>query len=92
MTHDFWFKPKTHGYGAYPTSWKGWALIAAFGLIQLALAFALLVPAGAQAEPVDLARVAGFVLGTAIITATFIWLCKLKTDGQWQWRWPGREK
>ncbi|HEU4381635.1 MAG TPA: hypothetical protein VFR73_23945, partial [Hyphomicrobiaceae bacterium] len=22
---DYWFKPKSHGYGATPANWKGWA-------------------------------------------------------------------
>jgi hypothetical protein len=22
---DYWFKPKTRGYGATPANWKGWA-------------------------------------------------------------------
>lgn len=92
MTHDFWFKPKIHGYGAYPTSWKGWALIAVFGFAQLVLAFGLLLPADAMGQVLDLTKVAAFMLGTAAITSVFIWICKLKTDGEWKWRWPNREE
>jgi len=22
---EYWFKPKSHGYGASPANWKGWA-------------------------------------------------------------------
>ena len=42
MPNDHWFTPKTHGYGAYPTSWKGWALIGAFLAIDLVLVLALI--------------------------------------------------
>lgn len=87
---DYWFKPKTHGYGAYPTSWKGWALIGVFALLQLAMASVLLVPDAAGQQTVDLTRLAGFLLGTAVITAAFLWICMRKTDGEWGWRWPKR--
>ncbi len=85
---DHWFKPKTHGYGAYPTSWKGWLLIAAFGVLQMLLAIGLLVPPARAGQPVDLAQITTFLLGTAVLTAIFLWLCKRKTDGEWRWRWP----
>ena len=77
----YWFKPKTHGYGAYPTTWHGWALIAVFVLGQLALAHALLPAAGGSIGP--------WLAGSALMTVTFIWVSKVKTDGDWRWRWPG---
>lgn len=92
MKNQVWFKPKTHGYGSYPASWKGWALIVVFGLVQLAMAIMLLVPHGSQAETVDLTRVAAFMLGTAVLTGLFLWLCKLKTGGEWRWRWGENNK
>ena len=27
---QFWFKPKTHGYGATPVTWQGWVASGAF--------------------------------------------------------------
>jgi hypothetical protein len=37
---DFWFKPKSHGYGqsygATPANWKGWLATLAFALAMLA--------------------------------------------------------
>lgn len=88
MSSDFWFKPKTHGYGAYPANWKGWAAIVVFALVQLALAVGLLVPMTAWGQPPGLTAVAAFMLGTAVITAAFISVTKSKTDGEWRWRWP----
>jgi len=29
-SNKYWFKPKRFGYGAEPTTWEGWALIAVF--------------------------------------------------------------
>lgn len=88
---DTWFKPKTHGYGAYPTSWKGWALIAVFGVLQMLLAIGLLVPPALGGQAVDLTRISAFLLGTAVLTALFLWLTKRKTEGEWRWRWPRGE-
>ena len=38
-----WFKPKSHGYGASPANWKGWAATFAFLLIELVLVWILLI-------------------------------------------------
>ena len=89
MTNDHWFKPKTHGYGAYPTHWKGWALTLGFVALQLGVALAVLATAG----PVpSLGRIVLFVVATGLITATYIWMAQRRTDGEWRWRWPERAK
>ena len=36
MGNQFWFKPKTSGYGATPTTWEGWTVMAIYGAIILA--------------------------------------------------------
>ena len=46
---DYWFKPRSYGYGA--ALWFG---------------------------------------GIAVITVPFIWLCRVKTDGEWRWSWGGK--
>lgn len=87
---NYWFKPKTHGYGATPSNWKGWAAIAAFGLAQLLLVL-LLQSAGADPDK-SLGWVLGVVGIMAVVTATFIWVTRIKTDGEWRWRWPQKSK
>jgi hypothetical protein len=58
----------------------------------MALAVVTLFPPAASGGAADLTRLAAFGLGTAVLTAGFIWICKLKTDGDWHWRWTVREK
>ena len=42
---DYWFKPRRYGHGATPSTWQGWATIAAFAvafpLVALALMWAM---------------------------------------------------
>jgi len=58
-----WFGPKQFGWGARPTSWEGWAVVAAFGVVL----------AGAQAAAApfirDLPRIQtmSITLGISII-------------------------
>jgi len=87
---EFWFKPKTHGYGVAPSNWKGWAAIAAVILASLALAGVLLLLPLASGTLPSLGRFVLFVvLDTALIVA-FITIARRKTDGDWRWRWGGR--
>jgi hypothetical protein len=84
---QYWFKPKTHGYGATPSNWKGWAATGAF--IGLILVGTLLLlpwqPKGASGPAAwEFGVWAGAV---AVLTLAFIAFAKAKTDGQWRWRW-----
>ena len=84
---DYWFKPKTHGYGAAPANWKGWAVIPAFMLVLYAAMWPwFLAPVLAGEEPTTVGLIATFALG-AVVVLGFIWLCKVKTEGGWAWRW-----
>jgi hypothetical protein len=78
--HEFWFKPRSFGYGATPTTWEGWLVVAAY----------LLVVAGCVAFTMRdktfsswVGGVAGIAIATTVMTAA-AWL---KTDGQWIWHW-----
>jgi hypothetical protein len=86
MGGDYWFKPKTHGYGATPANWKGWAATGGFLVATWVLLwFWLLSPAlaGEQLEP---ARIVATAAVIAVATLGFIWFCKVKTDGAWERR------
>ena len=86
-----WFKPKSHGYGAAPTGWKGWASIVVFVLVEIALAVLLIVgPAISNSGPGALQIVVWFILSSAI-TMAFIRFTMAKTDGVWRWRWGDQE-
>ncbi|MEQ9815677.1 MAG: hypothetical protein RLO50_23095 [Azospirillaceae bacterium] len=80
----YWFKPKTHGYGAQPTSWEGWALVAGFFVAEIVLAVLTIITAFASLGAWLL-----FFAGTAALVALLIWVAWLKTDGVWRWRWGG---
>lgn len=82
-----WFKPKTHGYGAAPANWKGWAATLAFVVIELLLVWVLFFgPILARGEPSP-GRIIVWALCSVGLTVGFIWLAKAKTDGDWRWRW-----
>jgi hypothetical protein len=84
---DYWFKPHAYGYGGTPASWKGWAAVAGYAAVVLALvASVLAAPADLPQGPWawQMATLAGMVAG---LTAGLIWLCRRKTEGQWAWRW-----
>ena len=79
--HEFWFKPKTYGYGATPTTWEGWAVVAVFLVVVAVMSFMLL---GRERTFAHWAAW-GAVLLFATLSLTMIsWA---KTDGSWHWRW-----
>ena len=71
-----WFAPKRFGYGAgLPISWQGWALLAAFVALTMALGLAF------RGQPLRLiAAMAPLVVG-------FLVICARTTRGGWRWRW-----
>ena len=70
----YWFAPKLYGYGATPVRWQAWALIA--GLLLAASGVTWL---GRHYGPAMYALLVPLVAG-------FIYLCWIKTDGDWKWR------
>ena len=54
---DYWFKPHDYGYGATPISWKGWAAVAVYAAVMVALALSLATLARGHARGTR--RVAG---------------------------------
>jgi|TARA_B100002003_G_C13913195_1_gene444343 hypothetical protein len=76
MTNKYWFKPKSYGYGATPTTWEGWAFTAAFIAVVLWRALKLEEQAPSQ-----------FALELGLLILILIVVTKQKTDGEWKWRW-----
>ena len=86
-----WFKPHAYGYGATPTTWQGWAAVAAYVAAVLALALSVqALPADLPAGPAAWQAATGAALVGAL-TIWFIRICRRRTDGQWAWRW-GRQR
>ncbi|UMM08955.1 hypothetical protein MKW11_02450 [Gluconobacter frateurii] len=76
-----WFAAKRYGCGAgRPITWEGRVTImASIGIISLTNLFmmwAKSVPIMALSVFVDLATVIGL-----------LWICSVKTEGGWKWRW-----
>jgi hypothetical protein len=79
--NGFWFKPKTFGYGATPTTWQGWALLALYFAV-IGVVSAVLI---GQAPTVSAWIAWGAVV--IVVTVAASWIMRQKTDGPWRWRW-----
>lgn len=74
----YWFAQKRYGWGAVPVTWQGWALV-----------LATLLAAGAVARLAQRNPLYQFLFAPLFTGA--LWLCWIKTDGGWQWRWGDRD-
>jgi hypothetical protein len=81
MTHTYWFKPKRFGYGTTPSTWEGWAVTAAYGLIIWGCTAAIVTHRHQLSIVVEFA-----ILAAAATIALFV-IAVRKTDGRWGWRW-----
>ncbi|MEZ5970929.1 MAG: hypothetical protein R3C31_03895 [Hyphomonadaceae bacterium] len=86
MQHH-WFKPKRYGLGAYPASWQGWALTAAY------LVFVVCLSAwfGEDNSLIE-HRVTPFLVITAAATIIYVGIAWRTTEGGWHWRWGGKDR
>jgi hypothetical protein len=85
MGHAYWFKPKRIGYGAYPTTWEGWVVIAAYSLVLAVCAPLIVTHRGLPS--IMIAPISVIVAATV---ALFV-ICKKKTDGSWGWNAGARQ-
>jgi hypothetical protein len=84
---QYWFKPKTYGYGATPADWRGWAAVAAYIAIVAALSLPLMAwPADMPTSP-RIWQLITWAILVVVLTLGFIRFARAKTDGQWNWRW-----
>lgn len=82
---DFWFKPKTRGYGASPANWKGWlaTLAYVFGVLVFSL---LWFGLNRRASTVSIGEWAVGLSGLVAASLVFLVVAKRKTQGEWRWR------
>lgn len=86
---EYWFKPKTHGIGATPIHWKGWAAILAYAAVVAVLSLFFLVPPPGQRVGAPHAFLwLGLVM---LVTYGFLRVGKARTDGEWRWRWGEKD-
>jgi hypothetical protein len=86
---EYWFKPKRFGYGATPIHWKGWAssFVAMFAVLAVMRFMILPVPGGVHHARSEV--LFGWIVLVALIVG-FSWFARIKTEGEWRWRW-GRD-
>ena len=79
-----WFKPKTYGYGATPTTWQGWAVTFAYAAVMIVFSVWMVRAPGGKP---DFGLVVTWLVMIALFTSAFSLFVKSKTDGAWKWRW-----
>jgi hypothetical protein len=79
MSHEFWLKPKTLGYGAVPTTWEGWTVVAAYGAVIVACVVVMIVRK--ESFSAFVSSMATIVVATAVMIVVSV----QKTDGAWGW-------
>jgi hypothetical protein len=87
---EHWFEPKTHGYGAVPTSWRGWALTLGFVALSSLLVLVFVLWPLLHGRAPGAWGIATYLVAMAVATFAFIRICRRKTRGEWRWRWGER--
>ena len=88
---QYWFKPKTYGYGAAPTSWQGWAVVAAFVAATVVISVSFMVWPVLRGTGPSVPEIAAWLGFMAVAIIALVRLCRAKTDGEWRWRWGGKD-
>ncbi len=78
--NQYWFRPKRYGYGATPTNWEGWGVIA-LDVVVVAISVVHLVHERSFAGAVP------WIAAIAIATGALVYVSRRKTAGAWKWRW-----
>jgi hypothetical protein len=78
----YWFKAKTYGYGWYPATWEGWAVLT--GFIVAALYNVIRIDAVQDSGSGTLVY---FIPQTLILVGVLIGICYV-TGEDARWRWP----
>jgi hypothetical protein len=85
MPRPRWFRPKTSGYGATPTSWQGWVLTIGSALLTSG-AIVLAILAELQQWPDRRPWQAICVIIAMLSVAALTIIAHATTDGEWRWR------
>jgi hypothetical protein len=76
--NEFWFTPKLKGYGAVPSTWEGYALVAVFAFIVLVCVFVMI-----WREKTYRSIFPPPMRVVAVATIIFLAVCAWKTNGSW---------
>ena len=75
--NKYWFKPKRFGYGAFPITWEGWVFVLGF-IVFLAVLLSYFNP---NEHPSMFFSI--FIVSVLVL----VYVSKIKTKGEWGWRW-----
>lgn len=79
---EYWFRPKSRGYGAIPIHWKGWALMVGV-VAALAIETWLLIDFRGETTPLEFAAWGAVVIATMI---AYRRVAQARTNGEWRFR------
>ena len=88
---DYWFKPKTYGYGATPVTWQGWVVTLAAVAYIIGLTQVLIIGPLSAGHPPGLLTVLVWAACTVTAVSALVAISRAKTDGEWKWRWGEKE-
>jgi len=87
---DYWFVPKSYGYGATPVTWQGWAVtLAAVAILVGSTLLMVVLPAASHSGP-SFPVVLVWAALQAVVVGALLAITRAKTDGAWRWRWGGK--
>ncbi len=79
-----WFKRKSYGWGWYPSSWEGWAVLGIYTVVVIGFALTI----NETSPPEEIAFT--FILPTLLLTAALIRVC-YRTGEKPRWQWGNTE-
>jgi hypothetical protein len=80
---QYWFRPKSYGYGATPITWEGW--VATFAAAVVVGGSIILVHW--LAGPSNVLAWLGWAAVISSLSLWFVQFCRRRTEGEWRWRW-----
>jgi hypothetical protein len=84
-TQQIWFKAKQYGYGWYPATWQGWAVIAAYFIFNFSNYF--LIKSQTKSES-DL--LVNFIFDMLLSTLLLV-LVAMSRGEKASWRWGNKK-
>lgn len=79
---SYWFKRKRYGWGFTPATWQGWAVVAGYVIVVIAL-----VPAFLDAPEAVAAKEAGFFVMLVTAATACLLLISFSKGPRPRWRW-----
>jgi hypothetical protein len=84
----YWFRRRAYGIGATPASWEGWVATVVYLGLLIGVVYAL---AGGH-KPLAGIRLGTFIGATLLLTAVFVGVTIVKTEGGLRWTWGRNDR